>query len=31
MTLSTRFRVNDLSSVGIAALPGIALDLRSLF
>lgn len=27
----TRFRVQDLSRVDIAALPGIALDLRSLF
>jgi Uma2 family endonuclease len=27
----TVFRVKDLSSVGIAALPGIELDLRSLF
>jgi len=27
----TRFRVPDLSRVDIAALPGIALDLRSLF
>jgi Uma2 family endonuclease len=28
---ATRFRVQDLSRVGIAALPGVALDLRSLF
>lgn len=28
---ATRFRVQDLSCVDIAALPGIRLDLRSLF
>ena len=28
---TTRFRVHDLSHVGVAALPGVELDLRSLF
>ncbi|MFB1488158.1 MULTISPECIES: hypothetical protein [unclassified Thiocapsa] len=30
-TYTTRFRVPDLSGVGIAALPGVTMDLRSLF
>jgi Uma2 family endonuclease len=30
-TFTTRFRVQDLSRVGVSALPGIELDLRSLF
>jgi Uma2 family endonuclease len=28
---TTRFRVHDLAHVGVAALPGVELDLRSLF